>query len=347
MRTATTIEASGAPWAETVDFVVEAERLGLDVCWVAEAWGSDAPSPLGYLAARTERMLLGSGVVQVGTRSPALIAQTALTLQTMSQGRFLLGLGSSGPQVLEGLHGVPFAHPLGRMRETVDVVRRVMAGEKVTYEGRHVTLPLPGGEARPMRVSVTAERPVPIHLATLSPRMLRLTGEVADGWLGTSFVPEGAATSLEPLAEGAAAAGRTLADLDLCQGAEIAFARDDDELATMLDERRAGLAFSLGGMGSASRNFYHDAYARQGWKDVAAEVRAFWLDGRRDDAAAAVPREMVAATTLIGTEDGVRERLGVWRDAGVTTVRLYPAGADLEQRLDTLARGIELVKEIG
>ena len=347
MRTATTIEASGAPWAETVDFVVEAERLGLDVCWVAEAWGSDAPSPLGYLAARTERMLLGSGVVQVGTRSPALIAQTALTLQTMSQGRFLLGLGSSGPQVLEGLHGVPFAHPLGRMRETVEVVRRVMAGEKVTYEGRHVTLPLPGREARPMRVSVAAERPVPVYLATLSPKMLRLTAEVADGWLGTSFVPEGAATSLEPLAEGAAAAGRTLADLDLCQGAEIAFARDEDELATMLDERRAGLAFSLGGMGSASRNFYHDAYARQGWSEVAAEVRALWQDGRRDDAAAAVPREMVAATTLIGTEDGVRERLAVWRDAGITTVRLYPAGADLGRRLDTLARGIELVKEIG
>lgn len=346
MRTATTIEASGAPWAETVDFVVEAERLGLDVCWVAEAWGSDAPSPLGYLAARTERMRLGAGVVQVGTRSPALIAQTALTLQTMSQGRFLLGLGSSGPQVLEGLHGVPFAHPLGRMRETVEVVRRVMAGEKVVHDGRHVTLPLPGGEARPMRVSVSADAPVPVYLATLSPRMLRLTGEVADGWLGTSFVPEGAATSLEPLAAGAAAAGRTLADLDLCQGAEIAFADDEEQLATMLDERRAGLAFSLGGMGSASRNFYHDAYARQGFADVAAEVRGLWLAGRRDDAAAAVPREMVAATTLIGTPDGVRERLAVWRDAGITTVRLYPAGTDLAQRLDTLARGIELVREV-
>ncbi|GAA4861723.1 LLM class flavin-dependent oxidoreductase [Actinomycetospora straminea] len=345
MRTATTIEASGAPWAETVDFVVEAERLGLDVCWVAEAWGSDAPSPLGYLAARTHRLLLGSGVVQVGTRSPALIAQTALTLQTMSEGRFLLGLGSSGPQVLEGLHGVSFAHPLGRMRETVEVVRRVMAGEKVRHDGRHVTLPLPG-EARPMRVSVTADVRVPIHLATLSPKMLHLTGEVADGWLGTSFVPEGAATSLEPLAAGAAAAGRTLADLDLCQGAEVAFAWDEAELATMLDERRAGLAFSLGGMGSATRNFYHDAYARQGWREVAAEVRGLWQAGRREDAAAAVPREMVAATTLIGTEDGVRERLRAWRDAGITTVRLYPAGADLTARLETLARAIELVREV-
>jgi F420-dependent oxidoreductase-like protein len=346
MRTATTIDASGAPWSETVDFVVEAERLGLDVCWVAEAWGSDAPSPLGFLAARTERLLLGSGVVQVGTRSPALVAQTALTLQDMSQGRFLLGLGSSGPQVLEGLHGVPFAHPLGRMRETVEVVRAVMAGEKVTYDGRHVTLPLPGGEARPMRVSVTAQERVPVYLATLSPRMLRLTGEVADGWLGTSFVPEGAATSLEPLAEGAVAAGRTLADLDLCQGAEVAFADDPGDLEAMLDARRAGLAFSLGGMGSASRNFYHDAYARQGFADVAAEVRALWQAGRRGDAAAAVPRALVAATTLIGTEDGVRERLAVWRDAGITTVRLYPAGADLGARLETLARAVELVRDV-
>lgn len=346
MRTATTIEASGAPWAETVDFVVEAEKLGLDVCWVAEAWGSDAPSPLGYLAARTERMLLGSGVIQVGTRTPAAIAMTALTLATMSEGRFLLGLGSSGPQVLEGLHGVAFAHPLGRMRETVEVIRQVSAGEKVTYSGRHVVLPRPDGEARPMRVSIRAEHPVPIYLASLSPAMLRLTGEVADGWLGTSFVPEGAATSLAPLAEGAAASGRTLGDLDLCQGAEVAFARDPDELDAMLDDRRAGLAFSLGGMGSASRNFYHDAYARQGFAEVAAEVRELWQAGRRDDAAAAVPRAMVAAATLLGTEDGVRERLAVWRDAGITSVRLYPAGATLDERLTTLARAIELVREV-
>ena len=345
MRTATTIEASGAPWGETVDFVTEAERLGLDVCWVAEAWGSDAPSPLGFLAARTERMLLGSGVIQVGTRTPAAIAQTALTLAMMSGGRFLLGLGSSGPQVIEGLHGVTFDHPLGRMRETVAVIRQVLAGEKVRYAGRHVTVPRPG-EARPMRVSVEPDPTIPIYLATLSPRMLRLTGEIADGWLGTSFVPEGAATSLEPLAAGAAGAGRTLADLDLCQGAEVAFAEDPDELAAMLDARRAGLAFSLGGMGSASRNFYHNAYARQGFADVADRVRALWLEGRRDEAARTVPREMVAATTLLGTEGGVRERLATWRDAGVTTVRLYPAGDDLGARLDTLGRAIELVREV-
>ena len=343
MRTATTIEASGGSWGETVDFVVEAERLGLDVCWVAEAWGSDAPSPLGFLAARTDRILLGSGVIQLGTRTPASIAMTALTLQDMSGGRFLLGLGSSGPQVIEGLHGVPFAHPLGRMRETVEIARRVFAGEKLSYAGERFTVPLPGGEAKPMRVSAGPVPSIPVYLATLSPKMLRLTGEIADGWLGTSFVPEGADTSFAPLAEGAAAAGRRLADLDLCQGAEVAFADDEGDLPAMIDRRRAGLAFSLGGMGSATRNFYRDAYARQGWSDVAERVRVLWQEGRRAAAAAEVPDAMVLATTLIGTEAMVRERLAVWRAAGITTVRLYPAGETLPERLDTLGRAIELV----
>jgi F420-dependent oxidoreductase-like protein len=326
--------------------VVEAERIGLDMCWVAEAWGSDAPSALGYLAARTSRIGLGSGVVQVGTRSPVLLAQTALTLADMSGGRFVLGLGSSGPQVIEGLHGVPFAHPLGRTRETVAVIRSVFAGERVAHDGRHVRIPLPGGDGRPMRTSTAPNPDIPIYLATLSPRMLELTGEVADGWLGTSFVPEGAAAYLDPLRAGAAAAGRTLADLDPCQGAEVAFAADERELAAMVDARRPGLAFSLGGMGTASSNFYFDAYRRQGWGERADRVRALWLAGDRAGAAAAVDEEMVLGTTLIGTEDGVRARLAAWRDAGVTTVRLYPAGDTLDARLETLGRAVDLVRAL-
>ena len=216
MRTATTIEASAGK--DAVEFAVEAERLGLDVCWVAEAWGADAPSPLGYLAARTERMLLGSGVIQVGTRSPVTIAQTAMTLAHLSEGRFLLGLGVSGPQVMEGLHGVPFGHPLGRMRETVEIVRRTFTGEKVTYDGRHYGLPLPG--SKPMRVSLPPVS-VPVYLATLSPKMLELTGEIADGWLGTSFIPERADAYFSYLDAGLARTGRTRAGLDICQGAEI------------------------------------------------------------------------------------------------------------------------------
>ncbi|CAM5678583.1 F420-dependent glucose-6-phosphate dehydrogenase [Streptomyces violarus] len=183
MRTATTVEASGlGSWSRQADFVVEAERLGLDVCWVAEAWGSDAPSALGFYAARTERMLLGSAVMQVGTRTPVALAQTAITLSNLSGGRFLLGLGPSGPQVMEGLHGVPFARPLARMRETVEIVRQVLAGGKISYSGSEFRIPLPGGEAVPMRLSLRAEHAVPVYLAALSPAMLRLTGQVADGW---------------------------------------------------------------------------------------------------------------------------------------------------------------------
>lgn len=346
MRTATTIEASSGRWSETVEFVVEAEKMGLDACWVAEAWGSDAPSPLGYLAARTDRVRLGSGVIQLGTRTPVAIAQAALTLADMSDGRFSLGLGSSGPQVIEGLHGVPFARPLARMRETIEIVRRVFGGEKLAYDGAEFTIPLPGGEGRPMRTSLAANPDIPIYLATLSPRMLRLTGEIADGWLGTSFVPEGAGAYFEPLAQGAAGAGRSLGDLDLCQGAEVAFAADERELTGMVAQRKPGLAFSLGGMGSAQRNFYNRAYGRQGWAEVAARVRELWAAGERDRAAAEVTDEMVLATTLIGTEDMVRERLRVWRDAGITTVRLYPAGETLDERLTTMGRAIQLVHEI-
>ncbi|MEV7196458.1 LLM class flavin-dependent oxidoreductase [Streptomyces sp. NPDC093510] len=346
MRTSTTVEASGADWRETVDFVTEAEKLGMDICWVAEAWGSEAPSPLGYLAARTERMLLGSGIIQLATRSPVAIARAALTLSHISEGRFLLGLGPSGPQVIEGLHGVPFARPLSRMRETVDIVRRAASGEKITYQGREFTVPLPGGDARPMRLSLRAEHDLPVYLATLSPKMLRLTGEVADGWLGTSFVPEGAKGAyFDHLDEGLAAAGRTRADLDICQGAEVAFADDEDALRAMVAGRKKELAFSLGGMGSATTNFYNGAYSRQGWAEVAAEIRERWQAGDRDGAAGLVSDEMVLATTLIGTEEMVRERLRVWRAAGVDTVRLYPAGDTLDARLTTLGRAIELVRE--
>lgn len=348
MRTATTIEASGGnDWAETLEFAVQAEKLGLDICWVAEAWGSDGPSPLGYLAARTDRMLLGSGIMQLGTRTPVAIAQAAITLSHLSEGRFLLGLGPSGPQVIEGLHGVAFARPLVRLRETVEIVRQAMTGEKISYAGREFEIPLPGGDARPMRLSLRAEHDIPIYLATLSPAMLRLTGMIADGWLGTSFVPEGAAEAyFAHLDAGLAEAGRTRADLDVCQGAEVAFADDEDALRDMLADRRKKLAFSLGGMGSSTTNFYNNAYSRQGWGEVAAEIRQRWQAGDRDGAADLVTDEMVLGTTLIGTEDMVRRRLRVWRGAGVDTVRLYPAGETVNARLDTLARAIGLVRDL-
>lgn len=345
MRTATTIEASH-DFRDVATFAVEAEKLGLDVCFVAEAWGSDAPSVLGYLAGRTERMLLGSGIIQLGTRTPVAIAQAALTLSAMSGGRFALGLGASGPQVIEGLHGIGFAKPLTRMRETVEIVRQVFAGEKVSFTGEAFHVPRPGGEGKPMRVSMDPNPDIPIYLATLSPKMLELTGELADGWLGTSFVPEGSAAYFRHLDTGLSRNGRARAALDVCQGAEVAFADDEDALRTMVAARKKELAFSLGGMGSASTNFYRDAYGRQGWAEVAAAVHEHWQGGDRNAAVELITDDMVLATTLIGTEPMVRERLAVWRDAGVNTVRLYPAGGSVSAKLDTLGRAIDIVRSL-
>ncbi|MBE7190196.1 LLM class flavin-dependent oxidoreductase [Jatrophihabitans endophyticus] len=344
MRAATTVEGSGQPWGELVEFVTEAERLGLDICWVAEAWGADAVSVLGHLTARTTTLRLGSAVLQLGTRSAVAVAQAAISLSNMSDGRFSLGLGASGPQVIEGLHGVAFDRPLRRADETVQVIRAAMSGERIAFDGREIRIPRPGSATRPMRLSSTPRHPIPIYLASMSPKMLELTGRVADGWLGTSFVPEGSGEAyFAHLDAGLAAAGRTRAELDVCQGAELALLDDEDAVAAHVSSRKQELAFSLGGMGSSDTNFYNAAYARQGWADVAAAVREAWQGGDRAGAAALVTDEMVLATTLIGTETMVRDRLAVWRAAGVDTVRIYPAGGDLASRLDTLARGIALV----
>ena len=345
MRTATTVEVSRSG-RQALEFVLEAEKLGLDICWVAEAWGSDAPSVLGYLAARTSEILLGSGIIQIGTRSPVAIAQAALTLAELSEGRFLLGLGASGPQVIEGLHGVPFGRALARMRESVQVIRQACAGEKVSFSGQTIQIPLPG-TARPMRLSLPPNSAIPLYLAALSPRMLELTGEIADGWLGTSFVPEGADAYFRHLDAGLAGSGRTRADLDVCQGAEVAIFDDEQLMRAHVASRKRELAFSIGGMGTAETNFYNAAYSRQGWSQVTGEIQQRWQAGDRDGAAALVTDEMVLATTLIGTEAMVRDRLRVWRDAGVTTVRLYPAGEALHSRLATLARAVDLVRQVG
>jgi len=331
--------------ADLVPLVQRAEQLGFDSVWAAESWGTDAVTVLSWMAACTSRIKVGSAIMQIPGRSPANAAMTAATLDLMSGGRFLLGLGASGPQVIEGLHGVPFARPLARMRETVQIIRQALDGSKIDFSGTEFTIPRPG-EAVPMRLSARPGHAIPLYLAALSPAMLRLTGEIADGWLGTSFVPEAAAGAyFAHLDEGLARIGRTRAGLDICQGAEVAFAPDEDALRAMIAGRKKELAFSLGGMGSASTNFYNQAYSRQGWAEVAARVREQWQAGHRDAAASLITDEMVLSTTLIGTEPMVRKRLQDWRRAGVDTVRLYPAGATLDERLTTLARAIELVRE--
>jgi F420-dependent oxidoreductase-like protein len=336
--------ASGSrrDFEDGVRFAVEAERLGVDSAWTAEAWGMDAVAPLAFLAARTTRLALGTGIMQISARVPAMTAMTALTLASISGDRFRLGLGASGPQVVEGLHGVHFAKPIARMRETIEILRKAFRGEPLEHRGASYQLPLPGGQGKPLRLSHPPNPHIPIYLAVLSPAGLALCGELADGWLGTSFTPEHADAHLRHLEEGAKRAGRTLAALDLCVGVAVGFAADPEPL---MRRRKAHLAFTLGAMGSATTNFYNEAYKRGGFEDASVEVQKLWLAGRRDEAAARVPDAMVLQTSMLGGEDVVRERIRRYRDAGVTTLRIDPIGDDGPARLDTLGRAIELVRE--
>ena len=335
---------SGRPgeFEEDVEYVLEAEKLGVDTVWSAEAWGQDAVAPLAYLAARTERIRLGTGIMQISARTPNMTAMTALTLDSLSGGRFILGLGVSGPQVVEGLQGRPFKAPLTRLRETVEIVRLAFAGEKLAYEGRYHQLPLPGGEGKALRLAQPANPNIPIYLATLGPRALEYTGAAADGWLGTSFIPEDAdAAHLDYIKRGAKAAGRCIADIDIQAGGAVAFG---DDLDAIIKPLKLAMAFTLGAMGSPKTNFYNDAYRRGGWENAAREVQQLWVSGRRTEAAARVPAEMVRRDNLLGDERTVRERIEAYRAAGVTTLRVYPAGKDLAGRLETLGRVVDMVK---
>lgn len=342
MRVAIGLRLEGdEDWGRAADYVTEAERLGVDFVWSHESWGLDAATPLAFMAARTSRIRLGSGIMQAGTRTPALVAMTAMSLASMSGGRFALGLGVSGPQVIEGWHGIRFDRPLARLRETVDIVRHALRGERVTYRGQVYELPLPGGEGKALRSSARPQPGVPIYLATLSPRSLEQTGEIGDGWLGTSFMPEHASVFLDHLGAGARRAGRSLAALDLQAGGHLAFG---DDVERLIAARKPGLAFTLGAMGSRRHNFYNDAFRRAGFADAAVEVQRLWLDGKRDEAAARVPDELALKTSLLGTEAMVRERLRAYRASGITTLRVDPAGGTLAERLDTLGRLLDLAR---
>ena len=342
MRLGITLRLSNDNWADAAAYAVEAERLGVDYVWAPEAWGHDAVTPLAFVAARTSRVKLGTAIMQAGTRTPALVAMTAMSLDAMSNGRFLLGLGVSGPQVIEGWHGIPFDRPLQRMRETVEIVRHAIRGERVSYKGSVYELPRPGGEGKALRSSAKPAPAVPIFLATLSPKSLEMTGEIADGWLGTSFMPEHARIFLDPLEAGARRSGRTLQDLDLQVPSGVAAFSDD--VARLIAPRKPGLAFTLGAMGSRRHNFYNDAFRRAGYEDAAAEVQKLWLENRREEAAARVPDELVLKTNLLGTEDMIRARLALYRDAGIDTLRVEPAGETLDARLATLGRLRDLIR---
>lgn len=331
-------------WEAAVTYAVEAERLGVDIAWTAETWGYDGATPLAYLAAKTTKLRLGTGIMQVGTRTPAMTAMTAMALASLSGDRFVLGLGVSGPQVIEGWHGVRFTRPIQRLREVVDIVRMVARGERLVYHGEIYDLPLPGGEGKAMASSARPRPNLPIYLATLGPKSLELTGEIADGWLGTSFIPEHGSMFFDAIAAGATRVGRSLADLDLQVSAGVGAFSDDVE--RLIPPRKPGLAFTLGAMGSRQHNFYNDVYRRAGYEDVALEVQDLWFRKQREAAAARIPDELVLKTNLIGTEDMVRERIRAHRAAGVNALRVEPEGETLNERLTILGRLMDLVNEV-
>ncbi len=341
MKLAINFSPSNEDWEVAVTYAVEAERLGVDMAWSPEFWGYDAATPLAYLAAKTSRIQLGTGIMQIGARTPAMTAMTAMTLASLSGDRFVLGLGVSGPQVIEGWHGVRFDRPLQRMREVVEIVRMVTRGERLVYHGEIYNLPLPGSEGKALVPGARPRPNLPIYLATLGPKSLELTGELADGWLGTSFMPEHASMFFDAIATGAKRVGRSLADLDLQVAAGVVAFSDDVE--RLIAPRKPGLAFTLGAMGSRQHNYYNDVYRRAGYENVAFEVQDLWFKKQREEAAARIPDELVLKTNLLGTEDMVRDRIRVHRAAGVTTLRVEPDGETLNERLTTLGRLVDLV----
>jgi F420-dependent oxidoreductase-like protein len=325
-----------------VDLVLEAERLGVDSVWTPEFWGYDALTPLAFLAARTSRVTLGTAIVQLGARTPAMLAMSAMSLQALSGNRFVLGVGTSGPQVMEGWHGVEFSKPVQRTRETIDIIRAITRHERLEYRGTVYTLPLPGGEGRSIR-SIAPPVHVPIYLASLGPANLALTGEAADGWIGNSFLPESAAVFIDPIRSGAERAGRSIADIDLTVSVGLEITDDVDEAAR---RHARGYAFTFGAMGSANQNFYNDAFARQGFGDDVAEVQRLWLAGDRDAAADRVPLEIGLKTNLVGTTELITERLRLYRDVGISTLRIGVNETDVDAQLAALGQLLELVAEV-
>jgi F420-dependent oxidoreductase-like protein len=322
----------------------EAERLGFDSLWVAEAYGSDAASILGWLAAQTTRIRLGSAIFQIPARSAAMTAMTAATLDRLSDGRMILGLGPSGPQVSEGWHGVRFAKQLARTRDYVAAVRIALARERLEYCGETLELPLPDGPGKALKLTIEpVQKRIPIYLAAIGPKATALAGEVADGWIPTLLAPEHLAALRRSLIEGAEAGRRSLEGFDVAPNVNVLVS---DDHAAARDDMRGQLALYIGGMGSRERNFYNRLVVQYGFEHAAREVQDLYLGGRKKDAAAAVPDELIDMVCLCGPEDQVRRRLATYRDAGVGTLGITPMGEQLGDRLAQLATIARLLADL-
>jgi F420-dependent oxidoreductase-like protein len=327
---------------EQLKLVREAESLGYDSVWTAEAYGSDAATILGWLAQATERIRLGSAIFQMPGRSAAMTAMTAATLDQLSGGRMLLGIGSSGPQVAEGWHGQRFARQLQRTREYIAVVRKALAREKLEFKGETLELPLPDGPGKALKLTIApVQERIPIYLAAIGPKNTTLAAEIADGWIPTLFSPEHVGEFRPLLEEGFAAAGngKGFEDFDIAPSVNV-FVSDD--LASARDAMRHYVALYVGGMGSRKQNFYNALVQRYGFEDAAREVQDLYLEGKKDEAAAALPGELIDHVTLCGPADVVRERIGIYRDAGVGTLMIAPMAWTFEDRMAQLRQVAEL-----
>jgi F420-dependent oxidoreductase-like protein len=327
---------------DQLGLVQEAERLGYDSVWTAEAYGSDAATILGWLAQATTTIRLGSAIFQMPGRSAAMTAMTAATLDQLSGGRMILGIGSSGPQVAEGWHGQRFGKQLQRTREYVDVVRKALSRERLVYKGETLELPLPDGPGKALKLTIApVQERIPVYLAAIGPKNTTLAAEIADGWIPTLFSPEHVAEFRPLLEEGFARAGngKGFDGFDIAPTVNV-FVTDD--VAAARDAMRPYVALYVGGMGSREKNFYNALVQRYGFEDAAREVQDLYLEGKRDEAAAALPDELIDTVSLCGPPDVVRERLAVFRDAGVGTLMVSPMAWTFEDRLQQLRHVAEL-----
>ena len=325
---------------DQLQVVQEAERLDYDSVWTAEAYGSDAATVLAWLAAGTSKIRLGSAIFQMPARSAAMTAMTAATIDELSGGRMMLGIGSSGPQVAEGWHGQSFARQLQRTREYVAVVRMALARERVDYHGETLELPLPDGPGKALKLMITpVQQRIPIYLAAIGPKNTALAGEVGDGWIPTFFSPEYVAEFRASLEEGASRAGRSLDGFDIAPTVN-AFVSDDREMARNL--MRPVLALYIGGTGSRKQNFYNQLVQRYGFESAAAEIQDLYLDGKKTEAGEAIPDELIDMVSLCGPADVVRDRLAAYRNAGVGTLMITPMAWTTDERIAQLRAIAEL-----
>lgn len=331
--------------ADNLEVAREADRLGYSVVWAAEAYGSDAATVLSWIAAQTDSIDVGSAIFQIPGRTPANCAMTAATLDTLSGGRFRLGLGVSGPQVSEGWHGVRFDKPLARTREYVDIVRMALRRERVTYDGEFWQLPLPDGPGKALTLTVHPVREsLPIYLAAIGPKNLELCGQIADGWLAIFFSPEHASEIMAPIVQGRESAGKTMDGFDVVPTVPVVPAATVEEAA---DHVRAYAALYVGGMGSRDKNFYNQLMTRMGFEEAAIEIQDKYMGKDYAGAAAAVPIEFLDATSLLGPPERIAERLHAFADAGVTTLTIGSYAGSIEQRVGVLRMMTEVMERTG